>query len=133
MNELKRNFFYSKSASAKTVRKNCFWVEVNGNKYLVSYQTIVCCISASGYFHRFWDDYSVTTLNQIRQFISLFEVFNNVTGEKLTGFNKKEWLDYPVERPIEDDEKQIVPLIPAIEWTNYGYSGYDYAKRIIYS
>lgn len=129
---MERHFFYKRSQNAKSIRKNCFWIEVNGNKYLVSYETVVCVISAAGYFHKFWDDYTVTTLNQINCFINQFEdVFSCVDGTKINGFNKKEWLDYPTEKPIENDIRQIAPYIPTIEW-NCCYK-LDYVKKINYA
>ena len=114
----KRNFFYSKSGSAKTVRKNCFWTEVNGNKYLVSYQTVVAMIDSNGIIHKFWDDYSATTMNQINQFARLFNART---------FNKKEWLEYETEKPIYGDVQEIRPLIPYIE-----YNEWDYVMKIVY-
>lgn len=87
---MKQNFFYSKTRNASSVRRNCFWIEYRNNKYLVSYQTIVAEIDSTGCFHRFWDDYSATTMNHINAFIDLWDVVYSVkTGEKLTGLNKK--------------------------------------------
>lgn len=131
---MKRNFFYSKTNRAKSVRKNCFWTEVNNTKYLVSYQTVVACIDKDGYFHKFWNNYSATTTNQINQFIHLFgDVFSEYDGTLLNGFNKKDWLSYPTGLVPKDDLEVIKPLIPKIEWSNYGYSCYDYATKFIYS
>lgn len=115
----KRNFFYKRNWRSKNVRKNCFWTEVNGNKYLVSYQTVVAMIDSDGVIHKFWNDYSVTTMNQINQFASLFNA---------RGFNKKEWLEYPTETLNGDDYRVIKPLIPEIE-----YSMYDFVEKISYA
>jgi hypothetical protein len=125
----KRNFFYKRNWRSKTVRKNCFWTEVNGNKYLVSYQTVVCVISASGYLHKFWNDYSVTTMNQINAFMKLFHgAYDRNTDELLYGFNKKEWLEYETDKPIYDDIQEIRPLLPEIEYNDRN----DYVKKIVY-
>ena len=131
MNELKRNFFYKKTRNAQNYRKNAFWVELNGCKYLVSYQTVVAGIDSKGYFHKFWDDYSATTQNHINSFFNVFRAYNNMTGEEITGLNKKEWIDYPYEQIDETVYKQLKPLFPEIEW-NYSYR-YDYVKKISYS
>ena len=127
-----RNFFYSKSGNAKSVRKNCFWVQVEGVKYLVSYQTIVCGVFEDGYFAKYWDGYSVTTMNQIKRFIELFgEVVRNDTGEVITGLNKKEWLEMQ-QSVIDIVAYETIPkLLPEIIW-NCQYRN-DYAVKIIYS
>ncbi len=127
---MKRNFFYSKNGNAKTVRKNCFWTEVNGIKYLISYTTVVAAINELGYFHRLWDDYSVTTLNQVNQFINLFDnVKSTESGETLRGFNKKEWLEYPIKHKISmRDYLLIKPLLPNIE-----YNQYSFVEKISYA
>ena len=46
----------------------------NGNKYLQSYDTVVCAIDKKGDFHRFWDDYSATTMNHINDFIYQYDI-----------------------------------------------------------
>ena len=129
---MNQNFFYSKSRSAKSVRKNCFWIEYKSNKYLVSYQTIVAEIDSTGRFHRFWDDYSVTTMNHINAFIDLWGYAYNIeTGEKITGLNKKEWLNYPCENIDRNVYEAIEPYFPDIEW---GYNwGNEFVKSISYS
>lgn len=53
-------------------------------RYLLSYDTIVCGLTFSGSFMKFWDDWSSTTAKHINDFM-LFTRFSN-------GFNKKEWL-----------------------------------------
>lgn len=125
---MKRNFFYSRNWRSKTVRKNCFWTEVNGIKYLVSYQTVVAGIDKDNYFLKFWNDYSATTMNQINCFINLFDnVYSEMDGTKITGFNKKEWLNYPTGIAPKDDMQAIRPLIPYIE-----YNEWDFVEKIVY-
>ena len=41
----------------------------NGNKYLQSYNTVVCAIDKQGNFYRLWDGYSVSTMNHINDFL----------------------------------------------------------------
>lgn len=125
-----RNFFYSRNGRSKTVRKNCFWTEVNGTKYLVSYRTVVAAVDKDNYFHKFWNDYSATTLNQINQFINLFNdygIYSEYDNTKIKGFNKKKWLEYPTGLVSKDDMQIIRPLIPYIE-----YNEWDYVQKIIY-
>ena len=61
----------------------------NGDKYLVSYRTVVCMIDGSSAFHRYWDGYSATTAKHIDE-------FRRVYG--MSGMSKKEWLYIPVEK-----------------------------------
>ena len=130
---MKQNFFYKANwrsyKPAKTIRKNCFWTEINGIKYLVSYQTVVAAIDKDNYFLKFWNDYRVTTMNQINCFINLFEdVYSEMDGTKINGFSKKEWLDYPTGIVPKDDMQEIRPLIPEIEYNDRN----DYVKKIVY-
>lgn len=107
-----RKFFYKANRNSKSVRKNCFWIEYGNKKYLVSYQTIVCSIDDRGKFEKYWNNYSVTTLNQINRFIELFDkdfVIRSDTGEIINGFNKKEW--------------------EGMETSFCNISAYDYIKR----
>ena len=50
--------------------------------FLQSYDTIVCGWK-NGILHKYWNDYSVTTLKHINEFLSEFTDYR---------FNKKEWL-----------------------------------------
>jgi len=129
---LKRKFFYTRNGKGENVRKNCYYVEIDGSKILVSYKTIVCMIQKSGQFVRFWDDYSVTTLNQINCFLNLFECYHSETGEILKGFSKKEWEKYSVQSKYDfisanvlNEIKQTLPEIILNERN-------DYIKKIIY-
>lgn len=125
---MERHFFYKKNWKSKAVRKNAFWMEVNGTKYLISYRTVVAAIDKDNYFHKFWNDYSATTMNQINGFIALFDdVFSEKDGTQIHGLNKEEWLNYPTVVPTYDDMLIIRPYIPTIE-----YNQYDYVEKIIY-
>jgi len=46
----------------------------NGNKFLMSYTTIVCMIDSAGIVKRFWDSYSATTMKHINDFLRLYGV-----------------------------------------------------------
>ena len=76
---MERHFFYKRNYNSKAVRKNAFWMEVNETKYLISYRTVVAAVDKDNCFHKFWNDYSSTTMNQINGFIALFD---NVFSEK---------------------------------------------------
>lgn len=126
-----RNFFYKKNRKSKSIRKNCFWFEYGNKKYLVSYQTIVCSIDNRGKFEKYWNDYSVTTLNQINRFIELFDrdfVIRSDTGEIINGFNKKEWLS--METSFRDilAYDYIKSYLPYIEWSYIN----DHVVKIVY-
>ena len=128
-----RNFFYSKNRNSKSVRKNCFWIEYGNKKYLVSYQTIVCSIDDRGKLEKYWNDYSVTTMNQINRFIELFgndTVIRSDTGEIINGFNKKEWEGMEVSICNILAYDYIKQYIPRIEWSD-NYRN-DYVKKISY-
>ena len=126
---MERHFFYKRNYKSKAVRKNAFWMEVNGTKYLISYRTVVAAVDKDNYFHKFWNDYSSTTMNQINGFIALFDnVFSEKDGTQIHGFNKEEWLNYPTVVPGYDDLVIIRPYIPTIE-----YNQYDYVEKIIYN
>ena len=136
-----RHFFYKANRNSKSVRKNCFWFEKDGFKYLVSYRTIVCGYSLkTGYFYKFWDDFSVTTLNQINCFIenSLTREpkVNVVTCNCMTGMNKRDWLSYPTTN-INDIDNEVLnyikPYLPDIEYVDNPYCRVDYIKRIAYN
>ena len=128
-----RNFFYNKNGG-KTPRKNCFWIECGLRKYLVSYQTIVCSIDDRGKLEKYWNDYSVTTMNQINQFIGLFgydTVIRSDTGEIINGLNKKEWLGMETSELNRNDFEYIKQFVPRIELV-YTWYGQEHAKRFIY-
>ena len=126
---MERHFFYKRNYNSKAVRKNAFWMEVNETKYLISYRTVVAAVDKDNCFHKFWNDYSSTTMNQINGFIALFDnVFSEKDGTQIHGFNKEEWLNYPTVVPTYDDLVIIRPYIPTIE-----YNQYDYVEKIIYN
>lgn len=131
-----RHFFYKKNRNSKSVRKNCFWIEVGNKKYLVSYQTIVCSIDNRGRFEKYWNDYSVTTLNQINRFIELFDkdfVIRSDTGEIINSIGKHNWLEME-NCFINISAYDIIRrYIPQIEWNDNIYYKSDYVKKIIYS
>ena len=60
----------------------------DGTKDLKSYNTIVCRVTSSGRFVRFWPDWSATTAKHI----NAFRMENG-----LHAIAKKEWLAIPVE------------------------------------
>ena len=45
---------------------------VSGEKYLLSYETIVCYINKDGEFLKTWDGYSNTTMRHINSFLRFF-------------------------------------------------------------
>lgn len=61
----------------------------DGSAVLRSYQTNVCSIDANGAFHRYWDDYSATTMRHIHTFALIYGGF--VSG------GKSWWTALPVE------------------------------------
>ena len=124
-----RNFFYSKNGST-TKRRNCFWMQVENIKYLISYSTVVCAIDEDGKFFKFWDDYSSTTMNQINQFMILTndDLINPETGEIIDKrFGKKSWLEYPVSKLNYNHFLTIEPYMPQIIENGYGF-----VEKIIY-
>ena len=126
-----RNFFYKKNRNSKSIRKNCFWIEYGNKKYLVSYQTIVCSIDNRGKFEKYWNDYSVTTLNQINRFIELFDkdfVIRSDTGEIINSIGKHNWL--AMETSFRDilAYDYIKSYLPQIEWSDRN----DYVVKIVY-
>lgn len=126
-----RNFFYSKNGRAKTPRKNCFWIQYGNKKYLVSYRTIVASIDDEGKFEKYWNDYSVTTMNQIVCFIRLFDrytVIRSDTGEIINYIGKKEWLDMETSILDADASRYIKQYLPNIEYSGYN----DYVTKITY-
>ena len=79
--------FELKATIQKSYYRKAFILEdENGNVFLQSYDTVVCGI-VDGSFVRYWDDYSVTTMNHINDFCKLY---NTPT------MNKKTWISLPV-------------------------------------
>ena len=62
--------------------------EINGEKLLKSYDTIVCKITANGDFVRLWGGYSRTTAAHVNDFRKLYG---------LPALNKKAWFAIPCE------------------------------------
>ena len=60
----------------------------NCEKYLKSYETIVCGIDEKGKFHRFWSGWSATTAKHVDSFRRLY-AYN--------GIGKSEWMNLPIE------------------------------------
>jgi hypothetical protein len=106
---MKRNYFYKKSSRSNTVRKNAFWTEVDGVKYLVSYETIVASITDNR-LHRHWNDYSVTTMNHVNSFSRLFNV---------EGVSKHEWESMDVEKIDYKVASEIENIIVPVRTTYY--------------
>lgn len=127
-----RHFFYKKNSKSKSVRKNCFWMEVGNKKYLVSYRTIVCAIDDRGRLERYWNDYSETTLNQINRFIELFgtdTVIRSDTGEIINGLNKKEWEGMETVFVNIAAYDIIKPFFPDIQYSDRS----DYVVKMTYN
>lgn len=57
-------------------------IEKDGETVLLSYDTEVCKITASGKFVRIWNGYSATTMRHINAFIDMFGI---------SGGGKKWW------------------------------------------
>ena len=126
-------FFYNKNGGNRP-SKRCFWIQYKAAKFLVSYQTVVCSIDETGVFRKHWSDYSSTTMNQINAFIGLFGynmIERNDTGEIITGFSKKEWLEMETSELSKEVFDYIRQYIPDIEY-GAGFS-YDYVSRITYA
>lgn len=131
---MKRNFFYKANKKSKTVRKNCFWIELGGKKYLVSYRTIVCSVNENGRFEKYWNDYSVTTLNQINRFLEmLYEEYGTIAwdAEKgtIAGFNRKEWEGMGTTLLNIVAYDKIKPFFPDIQYSDRS----DYVVKMTYN
>lgn len=55
-------------------------IEENGEKMLLSYNTIVCKIDANGHFVRLWGGESMTTTRHIDSFCAFFNVDRDEWG-----------------------------------------------------
>lgn len=82
-----RSFELTASRQKSYYRKAFVLQAENGNVFLQSYDTIVCGI-VNGEFVRYWDSYSVTTMNHINDFRRLYN---------MDAINKKAWENTPVE------------------------------------
>ena len=68
-------FFELKATSQKSYYGKANVLELpNGQKYLISYRTVVCMINRLGHVKRFWNDYSATTGKHINDFLRLYGV-----------------------------------------------------------
>lgn len=65
-------------------------IEHEGCKYLKSYNTIVCSITADGHFVRMWDGYSATTQRHVNSFLDFYGMPRELGG-------KSAWNRLPVE------------------------------------
>ena len=80
--------FELKATTQKSYYRKAFVLQdASGNVFLQSYDTIVCGI-VNGKFVRYWNDYSVTTMNHINDFRKLYSI---------PKMNKKAWINTPVE------------------------------------
>ena len=70
-----------KATLQKSYYKKAKVIEVCGNTYLMSYNTVVCGIVNNEFF-KYWDDYSSTTMKHINDFRMRFGY---------SSINKKEW------------------------------------------
>jgi len=71
----------------KSFYGKCSVIEKNGAYFLRSYNTIVCGLSKSGKFSRYWGGYSATTQRHIDSFCAYFNI---------AGGGKKWWEGQPV-------------------------------------
>lgn len=55
-------------------------IEIDGENFLQSYNTIVCKVDKKGRFIKLWDGYSTTTMAHINSFADLFNI--NGHGKK---------------------------------------------------
>ena len=69
---------------------------VNGVWYLMSYDTIVCAVSPSGEFRRYWMGYSATTMRHINSFLE---------SHGFKGMGKGEWCNLPGSKLLFDYDK----------------------------
>lgn len=80
--------FELKATTQKSYYRKAFVLQdENGNVFLQSYDTVVCGI-VDGSFIRYWNDYSVTTMNHVNDFCKLYN---------LPTMNKKSWTNTPIE------------------------------------
>ena len=70
----------------KSFYGKCCSLELGKDKYLKSYDTIVCGI-VGGVFVRYWNDYSDTTMRHINAFLDKYDY---------PLLNKKYWHTFPV-------------------------------------
>lgn len=92
-------------------------IEFKGVKYLKSYDTIVCAITAEGEFIRLWDKYSPTTGNHINDFRAFYG-FETIS--------KKEWGKIEVTKnfPIPDEVQGVEMKFKSTYYTNEVYNPY---------
>lgn len=78
--------FELKATSQKSYYRKAFVLQdESGNYFLQSYDTIVCGIVGDEFF-RYWDGYSVTTMNHVNDFRKLYN---------FPTMNKKAWINTP--------------------------------------
>ena len=75
------------NGSSKSFYGKANVIEENEEKFLKSYETIVCKIGKNGNFVRLWHGYSATTMRHINAFITKFGII---------GGGKKWWCNLPV-------------------------------------
>lgn len=66
-------------------------IEIDGENFLQSYNTIVCKIDKNGNFVKMWDGYSATTMAHINSFAALF----NINGHGKKWYESLEMQDVP--------------------------------------
>lgn len=99
MEYLEESVLKSKILNPNYIRQRSYYgkakeIQYGDFKYLKSYETVVCAIAPNGEFTRFWNGYSVTTMNHINE-------FRKKNG--LNGLSKKEW------KEIEVTDESYVP------------------------
>ena len=91
--------FELKATTQKSYYRKAFVLQdEKGNVFLQSYDTVVCGI-VDGSFIRYWDGYSVTTMNHINDFCKLYNI---------PKMNKKAWTDTPIKCSPVPHEDYVV-------------------------
>ena len=93
-------FFELPSISQKSFYGKANILELkNGQKYLISYRTVVCMINRLGHVKRFWGGYSVTTMKHINEFLLFYGVPGGGAAwwRGLPIENKRKYIDHATE------------------------------------
>lgn len=78
-----KNYTLNPTDGRKSFYGKCSVSEINGTKYLKSYDTTVACIDRGGNFIRLWNKWSATTMRHV----NAFRVAND-----LPQICKREWM-----------------------------------------
>lgn len=77
-----KSLYLSPADGRKSFYGKAQYIEMDGEKLLKSYETIVCKVDKAGRFRRLWGGYSATTQRHVN-------AFRNYVG--LPAISKKEW------------------------------------------